>query len=41
MPKHVWRAYKDAIRGRQKYANKFAAEEPEHEGNEGHIYFLE
>jgi hypothetical protein len=41
MPKYVWRAYKDAIRGRQKYANKFTAEEPEHEGNEGHVYFLE
>jgi hypothetical protein len=41
MPKHVWRAYKDAIRGRQKYANKFTAEEPEHEGNEGHVYSLE
>jgi len=41
MPKHIWRAYKDAIRGRQKYADKFAAEEPKHKGNAGHVYFLD
>ncbi|KAH5246660.1 hypothetical protein HBI42_133460 [Parastagonospora nodorum] len=41
MPKYIWRAYKDAIRGRQKYAEKFAAEEPEHQGNAGHVYFLD
>jgi hypothetical protein len=41
MPKHIWRAYKVAIRGRQKYAEKFAAEEPEHEDNAGHVYFLD
>jgi hypothetical protein len=41
MLKRVWCAFKEAIRGLQKYAGKFATEQPAHEGNHGHVYFLD
>jgi hypothetical protein len=41
MPRRIWRAYQDAIRGRQKYADRFEAEKPENKGNAGHVYFMD
>ena len=41
MPKRTWRAFKEAIKGRQQYADKFAAEQPDHEANATHVYFIE
>ncbi|RMZ70610.1 CFEM domain-containing [Pyrenophora seminiperda CCB06] len=41
MSRNAWRAFKEAVRGRQQYAEKFAQEQPQHKGNAGHIYFLD
>ncbi|KAG9386077.1 hypothetical protein A1F94_002827 [Pyrenophora tritici-repentis] len=41
MLSNVWCSFREAVRGRQKYADKFAQEQPEHQGNAGHVYFLD
>ncbi|KAI4952089.1 hypothetical protein J4E91_003551 [Alternaria rosae] len=41
MSRSVWNAFKEAVRGRAEHAARFAEEEPEHEGNAGHVYFLD
>ncbi|KAI4709472.1 hypothetical protein J4E89_005488 [Alternaria sp. Ai002NY15] len=41
MSKPAWDAFKEAVRGRTEYATKFANEQPDHEGNSGHVYFLD
>ncbi|KAI4939653.1 uncharacterized protein J4E92_000939 [Alternaria infectoria] len=41
MSKPAWDAFKEAVRGRTEYATKFANKQPDHEGNAGHVYFLD
>lgn len=41
MSKPAWNAFKEAVRGRTEYATKFANKQPDHEGNAGHVYFLD
>jgi hypothetical protein len=41
MSKTIWGAFREAIRGRQQYTEKFAKEEPDHKGNAGHVYLLD
>jgi hypothetical protein len=41
MSKLTWNAFKEAVRGREEYARRFSKEQPEHEGNAGHVYFLD
>ncbi len=41
MSKPTWNAFKEAVRGREEYTSKFSQEQPEHEGNAGHVYFLD
>jgi hypothetical protein len=40
MPGYVQRAFQCAIQGRQKYADRFAKEQPEDPGNAPHSYFI-
>jgi hypothetical protein len=40
MPKHVSRAFKIAIRGRQQYADKFEEEQPGDPANATHVSFI-
>ncbi|EFQ95078.1 hypothetical protein PTT_07022 [Pyrenophora teres f. teres 0-1] len=41
MSRNVSFAFRTSVRGRQGYAERFAQEQPEHQENAGHVYFLD
>jgi hypothetical protein len=41
MPKKIWRAFKQAIDGREQYAKQHQKENLDSTGNDGHVYFIE
>lgn len=41
MSKSIWCAFQGAVSGRQEYAEWYSREHPGHDGNAGHVYFLD